>query len=87
MNKKINAINNKIEESKPQFDLDWQTAKIFALSSRNISKSEFLTGKDVFAWERLSRKSCYNQNNWIFALRQRIKSTHWHFKETVSSIR
>ena len=41
----IKTINNKIEQNKAQFDLDRQTAKISALSSRNISKYEFLTGK------------------------------------------
>ena len=43
----IKTINNKIEQNKAQFDLDRQTAKISALSSRNISKYEFLTGKYV----------------------------------------
>ena len=44
---KIKAINNKIEQSKVQYTLDKQTAKISALSSRNVSKYKFLTGKDV----------------------------------------
>ena len=44
---KIKAINNKIEQNKAQCDLDRQTAKISALSSGNVSKYEFLTGKDV----------------------------------------
>ena len=45
--KKIKAINNKIEQRKAQYDLDRQTAKISALSSGNVSKYEFLTGKDL----------------------------------------
>ena len=45
---RIKGINNKIEQNKAQYDLDnRQTSKIFALSSRNVSKYEFLTGKDV----------------------------------------
>ena len=44
---KIKAINIKIEQNKAQYDLDRQTAKISALSSGNVSKYEFLTGKDV----------------------------------------
>ena len=47
ISKKINAINNKIERSKAQYDLDRQTTKISALSSGNVSKYEFLIGKDV----------------------------------------
>ena len=42
---KIKAINNRIEQNKGQHDLDRQTAKISALSSENVSKYEFLTGK------------------------------------------
>ena len=58
---KIKAINNKIEQSKVQYTLDKQTAKISALSSRNVSKYKFLTGKDVLPEKKLSRKSCCNE--------------------------
>ena len=47
ISEKIKTTNNKIEQSKAQFDLDGQTAKISALSSGNVNKCEFLTGKDV----------------------------------------
>ena len=47
INEKIKAINNKIEKNKAQYNLDRQTAKIPALSSGNVSKYEFLTGKDT----------------------------------------
>ena len=42
---KIKAIDNKIEQNKAQYNLDRQAAKISALSSRNISKYEFVTSK------------------------------------------
>ena len=54
---KIKEIHNKIEENKAQYDLDRQTAKITALSSRNVSKYEFLTGKDVLAEKKLIQKA------------------------------
>ena len=44
---KIKAVNNKIEQNKTQYNLDWQSAKISALTSRNVSKYEFLTSKDI----------------------------------------
>ena len=47
VSKKIKGINNKIEQNKAQYDLDRQSVKISALSSGNISKYEFLIGKDV----------------------------------------
>ena len=47
INAKIKAIKNKIKQNKAQCNLDRQTAKISALSSGNVSKYEFLSGKDV----------------------------------------
>ena len=54
---KIKTINNKIEQNKPQYYLDRQTAKISALSSGNVSKQEFLTGKDVLPEKDLLEKA------------------------------
>ena len=36
-----------MEHNKAQYDLDTQTAKILALSSGNLEKYQFLTGKNV----------------------------------------
>ena len=47
LSEQIKTIDKKIEQNKTQYNLDKQTAKIFALSSGNVSKFEFLTGKDV----------------------------------------
>ena len=49
ISQKIKAINNKTEQNKFQNNLDRQAANVSALSSGNVSKYEFLTGKDVFA--------------------------------------
>ena len=40
---KIKTIESKNEQNKAQYNLDRQTAKIWALSSGNVSKYEFLT--------------------------------------------
>ena len=58
----IEAVSNKIEQNKPQYDLDRETAKISALSPGNVSKYEFLTSKDVLQNKRLARKICYKKN-------------------------
>ena len=52
----IKTINNKIEQSKSQYDLDRQSAKMSALSSGNVSKYEFLTGLDVLREKGLVEK-------------------------------
>ena len=50
---RLKTIYNKINEYKSQNDLDNQTVKISALFSENISKYEFLTGKDFY-----QKKTC-----------------------------
>ena len=56
ISKKI-KINNKIEQNKSQYDLDRQAANISALSSGNVSKYEFLIGKDVLPKRGLLEKA------------------------------
>ena len=56
ISEKIKVINNKIEQNKAQYDSDRQTAKISALSSGNVSKYEFLTGKDVLSEKAATMK-------------------------------
>ena len=46
ISEKIKTIITKIEQNKVQYDLDRQTETIFALSLGNVSKYEFLAGKD-----------------------------------------
>ena len=45
------------EQNKAQYNLDWRTAKISALSSGNISKYEFLAGDDVLPETDLLEKA------------------------------
>ena len=54
---RIKTVNNKIEQNEAQDNLDKQTAKIPALSSGNVSKYEFLTGKDVLHEKDLLEKA------------------------------
>ena len=57
ISEKIKTVNSKIEQSKAQYILDRQTAKISALSSVNISRYEFSTGKDVLPEKELLEKA------------------------------
>ena len=57
LSEKIKGNNNKTEQNKAKYDLDKQTAKISAPSSENVSKYEFLTGKDVLAKKDLLEKA------------------------------
>ena len=53
----IKTIYNKIEQNKARYDLDIQIAKISTLSSGNVSKYEFLNGKDVLPEKDLLEKA------------------------------
>ena len=57
VSEKIKTIDNKIDQHKAQYNLDWQTAMISVLSSGNIGKYEFLTGKDVLPEKDLLEKA------------------------------
>ena len=61
ISEKIKVIKNKIEQNKAQYVLDRQTAKISALSSGNVSKYEFLSGKDVLPEKKLAQKAATTQ--------------------------
>ena len=54
---RIQAIANKIEQDKAQYDIDRQTTKISALSSANVIKYEFLTSKEVLPEKDLLKKA------------------------------
>ena len=56
ISEKIKTIDNKVKQNKAQYNLDNQTAKISALSSGNVSKYEFLTGRDVSPEKDLLKK-------------------------------
>ena len=44
---KIKTLYDKIKTNQAQYDLDREAAKISALSSTEIEKYEYLTGKDL----------------------------------------
>ena len=72
---KIKTIDNKIGQNKAQYNLDRPTVKISALSWKNVTKYEFLTGKDVLAEKNLLEKTCcYNKMIWIFSLGKELKA-------------
>ena len=56
LSEKVRTIGNKIEQSKTQYNLDRQTAKILALSLENIGKYEFLTCENVLPKKELLEK-------------------------------
>ena len=54
---KIKTIDNKIEQNKAQYNLDREIVKISAWSSRNVSKYEFVSSKDVLSEKDLLEKA------------------------------
>ena len=54
ISEKIETIDNKIKQNKARYN---ETTKISALSSGNVSKYEFLTGKGVLPEKDLLEKA------------------------------
>ena len=54
---KLKIIDSEIEQNKAQYNFYRQTAKISALSSGNVSKYEFLTGREVYQKKKKLLKS------------------------------
>ena len=57
VSEKVETIDNKIEQNKGQYNLDRETAKISALSPRNVSKYEILTSKYILPEKDLLEKA------------------------------
>ena len=47
LTEQVKILDDKIKANKAQFDLDREAAKISALSSGELEKYEYLTGKDL----------------------------------------
>ena len=45
LNKQVKILDDKVKGNKAQYDLDKKAAKIFALSSGELGKYEYLTGE------------------------------------------
>lgn len=69
VNEKIKTLDNKIDQNKAQYNINLQTAKMFALPSGDVDKYEFLTGEDILPEERLLEKATTIKKTWIFAIR------------------
>ena len=57
VSEKIKTTDDKIEQSKAQYNSDTQTANISALSLENGSRYGFLTSEDVLLEKELSEKA------------------------------
>ena len=55
----IKILNRKIKQNESQYDLDWEAAKISALSSNNLDKYELLNGEE----SDLKPSTIKNQDN------------------------
>ena len=84
---KIKTINNKIKQNKAQYDLDRESAKNSALSSENVSKFKFLTGKTVLPEKDLLRKAATIKIFEYSPLDKELKAQTDIAKKTVSKVR
>ena len=74
ISEKIKTTNNKTKQNKAQYNLGRQTIKISALSSGNVSKYEFLTGKGVLPEKDLLEKATTMKRFECFPLGKELKN-------------
>ena len=72
----IKILDWKIEQKEAQYDLEWEAAKICALSSENLDKYEYLTGEDPNCKQVLLNKLNLINLDWVnFLIKARKKKT------------
>ena len=47
LTEQVKILDDKVKANKSQYDLDREASKIFALSSSELEKCEYLTGEDL----------------------------------------
>ena len=72
--RKLKQLRKKIEQNKGQYNLHRQTVKISALSSWNVRKYEFLTGKDVWLEKDFIEKAAAIKRFEYLALGKELKT-------------
>ena len=87
ISEKVQTTNNNIEQDKGQYNLDKETAKVSALSSRNVCKYEFLTGKDVLPEQNMLEKAATTQRFVYSPLGNELKAQMRIGKKTVPKVR
>ena len=82
---KIRTTDNKVQQNKAQNNLDTQTAKISVFSSTNVSRYEFLTGKDVLQEKDLLEKAAtikrFENSPLVSELKKQTDITKFNIKD------
>ena len=71
--RKSEQLIKKIKQIRTQYNLDRQTAKIYALSLGNVGKYEFLTSEDVLPEKKLLEKTAAIKRFKCLPLRSELK--------------
>ena len=74
VSEKIKTIDNKIKQNNAPYILVRKTANISALSSGNVNKYEFLTGKDIIPEKYLLEKAATVKRFEYSSLDKELKS-------------
>ena len=61
----LKVLDNKIKLNQGQYDLGRQAAKMFALSSGELKKYEYITGQDLGNQEQLKKLNLNILHHWV----------------------
>ena len=78
------TTDDEIRDEKLQYDIDRETAKISALSSRKINKYEYLTGEVILPPDQRRVISIWKANKSDWWSRKKINEGTWRTWETTT---
>ena len=81
----INILDRKIKQNESQNDLDKKAAEIFALSSKNLDKYEYLTGEDLDFKPSTVEKAKFEYSPFGLSLSKAFKQNEVHKQNTEAS--
>ena len=74
--KQIKILDKKIKQNEAQYNLDRKAAKISALSSKNLDKNEYLTGKDLNYKPSTVEQAKFDYSSLIKSFNKGLKEEH-----------
>ena len=72
----INILDNKVKASQAQYSLDREAAKLFALSTKELDKYEYLTGEDLGYKPRVLEQAKFEYSPLGKVFNKRLKEGH-----------
>ena len=83
------TINDQIKDEKLQYNINWEAAKIFSLSSEKFHKNEYLTGEDIlpFTQQQVIEQTKFTYSPLGKAFDKKIKTIEDQGKKQIDALK